>query len=282
MSRPLRLEFSGALYHITSRGDNRKAIYFEETDFELFLSVLNDVCEQYNWVIHSYCLMTNHYHLLIETPDANLSKGIRQLNGVFSQKINKKHRRVGHLFQGRYKSILIDKDAYLLELCRYIVLNPVRAKMVDSPSQWIWSNWHYMVGNITSPPWLATDSILSLFSHNRKDAIKEYCEFVFSGEGISIWENLRHQVFLGNDEFVEKYQSLQDELNGDLKEIPLKQRRKPALTLLQYQQQSSSRDEAIFLSYQSGAYTLKDIGEHFKLHYSRVSRIIAKGKTCPC
>jgi REP element-mobilizing transposase RayT len=224
MSRPLRLAFSGALYHVTSRGDNRKTIYCDEDDFDLFLSVLNDVCEQYNWVIHAYCLMTNHYHLLVETPDANLSKGMRQLNGVFTQKINKKHHRVGHLFQGRYKSILVDKDAYLLELCRYIVLNPVRAKMVDSPSQWIWSNWHYMVGNMTSPPWLATDSILSLFSHNRKDAIKEYSEFVFSGEGISIWENLRHQVFLGNDEFVEKYQSLQDELNGDLKEIPLKQR----------------------------------------------------------
>ena len=101
MSRPLRLEFSGALYHVTSRGDNRKTIYFEEDDFEIFLSVLNDVCKQYNWVIHAYCLMTNHYHLLVETPDANLSKGMRQLNGVFTQKINKKHHRVGHLFQGR-------------------------------------------------------------------------------------------------------------------------------------------------------------------------------------
>ena len=151
--------------------------------------------------------------------------------------------------------------------------------MVDTPSQWIWSSWHYMIGKTISPPWLATDSILSLFSHNREDAIKEYSEFVFTGKGISIWEDLRHQVFLGSDEFVEKYQPMQDELNGDLKEIPLKQRRKPALTLLQYQQQSSSRDEAIVLSYQSGGYTLKDIGDHFRLHYSRVSRIIAKGKT---
>ena len=119
MSRALRLDFSGVLYHVTSRGDNRKTIYCDEDDFEIFLSVLNYVCKQYNWVIHAYSLMTNHYHLLVETPDANLSKGMRQLNCVFTQKINKKHPRVGQLLPGRYKSILVDKDAYLLEQSIY-------------------------------------------------------------------------------------------------------------------------------------------------------------------
>ncbi|MCP4324970.1 MAG: transposase [Alteromonadales bacterium] len=278
MTRPLRLEFSGAFYHVTSRGDDRKKIYFEEADFELFLTTLSDVCEQYNWIIHAYCLMTNHYHLLIETPDANLSKGMRQLNGVFTQAINRKHGRVGHLFQGRYKSILVDKDAYLLELCRYIVLNPVRARMVESPEQWDWSSWHSMVGNVAPPIWLATDSVLSLFDRNRVRAIKEYIEFVANGEGVSIWDNLQQQVFLGGDDFIEKYQGLQLALPGNLREIPLKQRSKPPLPLAQYQQQSSSRDEAIFLAYKSGGYTLRQIGDHFKLHYSRVSRIVAKGK----
>lgn len=105
MSRPLRLEFAGALYHITSRGNGRKIIYFQDDDFELFLQILGDVCEHYNWVVHAYCLMSNHYHLLVETPDANLSKGMRQLNGIFTQSINRKYRRVGHLFQGRYKAL---------------------------------------------------------------------------------------------------------------------------------------------------------------------------------
>ncbi len=126
MSRPLRLEYAGALYHVTSRGNERKPIYLEDDDFELFLECLAGVCERFNWVIHSYCLMTNHYHLLVETPDGNLSKGMRQLNGVFTQDFNRRHKRVGHLFQGRYKAILVDKESYLLELCRYIVLNPVR------------------------------------------------------------------------------------------------------------------------------------------------------------
>jgi putative transposase len=136
MSRPLRLEFAGAFYHITSRGNGRNVIYLQDDDFELFLQILANVCERYNWVVHAYCLMSNHYHLLVETPDANLSQGMCHLNGVFTQSMNRKHHRVGHLFQGRYKTILVDKDAYLLELCRYIVLNPVRANMVNSPEEW--------------------------------------------------------------------------------------------------------------------------------------------------
>ena len=279
MSRPLRLEFPGALYHVTSRGDNKKTIYFEENDFSLFLDIMGDVCKRYHWIIHSYCLMTNHYHLLLETPEANLSKGMRDLNGIFTQAINRKHRRVGHLFQGRYKSILVDKDNYYLELCRYIVLNPVRARIIDSPEKWSWSSWHFTLGNLKSPEWLATNSVLECFSDDHADAIKEYADFVKSGVGISVWDDLHQQVFLGSDDFIEKYQGMQGDLIGDLYEIPLKQRRKPALPLWQYLLKSNSRDDAICLAYRSGGYTLKNIGDHFNLHYSRISRIVAKNKT---
>ena len=154
MSRPIRIEFSGALYHVTSRGDRREAIYEDDVDRERFLSVLGQVSEDFNWVCHAWCLMDNHYHLLIETPDGNLSKGMRQLNGVYTQYSNRRHRRVGHLFQGRYKAILIDGDSYLLELARYVVLNPVRAGMVKGPGEWPWSSYLAMVGKQSSPPWL--------------------------------------------------------------------------------------------------------------------------------
>ena len=130
MARPLRLEFAGALYHITSRGDRREAIYEDDADRHMFLSLLDQVCEAHNWLCHAYCLMGNHYHIIIETPNANLSKGMRQLNGMYTQRFNHKHGKVGHVFQGRYKAILVEKQAYLLELARYIVLNPVRAGMV--------------------------------------------------------------------------------------------------------------------------------------------------------
>ena len=266
MSRPLRLEFPGALYHVTSRGNGRKNIYLEESDFELFLDVLNSVCTQFNWVIHAYCLMNNHYHLLIETSDANLSKGMRQLNGVFTQSINRKHHRVGHLFQGRYKSILVDKDAYLLELCRYIVLNPVRAKMVDTPDDWLWSSWHCMVGKQASPSWLATDVLLNNFDKKRTVAIAEYVLFVGKGINRTIWDDLQHQIFLGDDTFVEKHQLLQEQLEGDVSEIPFKQRSVSPLNLTEYLTLSDTRNEAIIKAYQSGGYTMKEIGTYFKIH----------------
>ena len=129
MARPLRLEYPGAIYHITSRGNARADIFLDDSDRELFLSILADTVDHYNWLCHAYCLMGNHYHLLIETPDPNLSLGMRHLNGVYTQTFNRSHKRVGHLFQGRYKAVLVEKGTHLLELCRYIVLNPVKANM---------------------------------------------------------------------------------------------------------------------------------------------------------
>jgi REP element-mobilizing transposase RayT len=130
MARPLRIEFAGALYHVTARGDRQENIFVTDADRISFLEILKQVVERFNWLVHAYCLMDNHYHLLVETPDGNLGQGMRQLNGVFTQTSNRNHNRVGHVFQGRYKAILIQKDSYLLELSRYIVLNPVRARMV--------------------------------------------------------------------------------------------------------------------------------------------------------
>lgn len=279
MARPLRLEFAGALYHITSRGNERRAIYWEDDDFSSFLTLLGQVCQQFNWVVHAYCLMSNHYHLLLETPDANLSKGMRQLNGMYTQWVNRKYKRVGHLFQGRYKAILVDKDAYLLELSRYIVLNPIRAKMVATPDDWRWSSWHCAMGKKESPDWLATDALLGLFAKNRKTAMGKYAEFVQQGKGVEVWENLSNQVFLGSDDFVKTHLALIAEQCKDLAEIPKKQRRAAALPLADYERIHPTRDEAIKAAYQSGGYSLDLLGKHFGLHYSRISRIVAKGKT---
>ena len=136
MARPLRIEHPGALYHVTSRGDRQEPIFDDDRDRMGFLNVLGDVVARFRWQCHAYCLMGSHYHLMIETPECNLTKGMRQLNGVFTQWSNRRHQRSGHLFQGRYKAILVDRDSYFLELARYIVLNPVRAGMVKQPQQW--------------------------------------------------------------------------------------------------------------------------------------------------
>src|SRR3972149_4573760 len=163
MARPLRIEYPGALYHVTARGNAREAIFRDDPDRGAFLVILGRVVERYNWLCHAYCLMGNHYHLLVETPDGDLSKGMRQLNGLYTQRSNRRHRRVGHIFQGRYKAILVDKDSYLLELCRYIVLNPVRAHLVKSVERWPWSSYRATVGERAAPAWLSTEALLAQF-----------------------------------------------------------------------------------------------------------------------
>jgi REP element-mobilizing transposase RayT len=140
MARPLRIEYPGALYHITSRGNDKNLIFLDDKDRDVFLDLLHSINTRYHFILHAYCLMDNHYHLLIETPEGNLSYGMRQLNGVYTQMFNKKYKRVGHIFQGRYKAVLVDKDNYLLEVARYIVLNPVRARLVDAPEKWRFSS----------------------------------------------------------------------------------------------------------------------------------------------
>jgi len=279
MARPLRLEFAGALYHITSRGDRQEDIYEDDDDRKTFLFVLESVCETYNWVCHAYCLMSNHYHLLIETPDANLSRGMRQLNGVYTQAFNRAHGRVGHVFQGRYKAIMVEKENYLLELSRYIVLNPVRAGMVTSPGDWQWSSYRAIVGEANAPAYLNIEWVLAAFAKRKSAAIDRYKKFVAEGNGQpSPWTLLQNQIYLGSEQFVEKMQSLVD---GDkqLGEIPSSQRRPRPKSLSEYELSSQDRNTAISRAYLSGGYTLKEIGEYFGLHYSSVSGIIKNHKS---
>jgi putative transposase len=277
MSRPIRLEFPDALYHITSRGDRREDIYDDDADREAFLKIFSKVIEQNNWYCYSYCLMSNHYHLLVQTPDANLSKGMRQLNGIYTQYYNRRHGLTGHLFQGRYKSILVDQDAYLLELSRYIVLNPVKAGMVKSVEKWVWSSYRAMVGMTPSPEWLSSEFLLSQFSKQRKTAIKRYRQFVSEGlKNSSIWHQLSNQVYLGDKAFVDRVQKYLPNDNGDI-QIPKIQRRPVARSLAEYESESDSRNSAIKVAYASGAYSYQDIGSYFGLHFTRVGVIVRSG-----
>ncbi|MGE0826479.1 MAG: transposase [Candidatus Binatia bacterium] len=183
MTRPLRVEFPGAVYHVTARGDGREAIFIDDSDRRLFLEVVGHVLDRFAWQCHAYCLMGNHYHLLIETPEANLSRGMRQMNGVYTQRFNRRHARVGHVFQGRYKAIVVQKDEHLLELCRYVVLNPVRAGMVKRVQDWHWSSYRVTVGQTDSPSWVTTDWLLAQFGQRQAAAIRAYQQFVTEGVG---------------------------------------------------------------------------------------------------
>ena len=276
MARPLRLEYPGAIYHVTARGDRRESIYEDDNDRLQWLDILSRACERYNWQVHAYCLMDNHYHVLLETAEGNLSKGMRHLNGVYTQYFNRQHNRVGHVFQGRFKAILVEKEAYLLELSRYVVLNPIRARMIKDMDQWEWSSYRASIGKAAASDWLETDWLLSHFDRQRKRARERYIDFVRAGIGLpSIWENLRKQVFLGGEAFVDQHQVMISE-KMELDDIPALQKRAVSKPLGYYQDKFKDDNLAIKDAFLSGGYTMKDIGEHFGKHYTTISRIIKK------
>lgn len=278
MARPLRIEFPGALYHVTARGDRQEAIFDDDRDRQVFLNLLDEVISQFRWLCHAYCLMTNHYHLMIETPEGNLAKGMRHLNGVYTQWSNRRHQRSGHLFQGRYKAILVDWDGYFLELGRYLVLNPVRASMVKHPKNWEWSSYGAMVGRVKRPAWLTTDILLREFGTSRSWARKKYQKFVEEGMGAeTIWKDLKGQIYLGNDDFVEQMQGKLGKRNEDVN-IPQAQQRPLAPSLEEIRRKYSNRNRGIRVAYETGAYSYQEIAKYFGVHFTTVGRIVRESR----
>ena len=282
MTRPLRLEFAGALYHVTSRGQRKTAIFLDDLDRARWMSILDLVCTRYNFSILGFCQMTNHYHLILETADGNLAQGMRHLNGLYSQYFNRRHELVGHLFQGRYKAILVQREAYLLELTRYVVLNPVRAGFVTSPDDWRWSSHACVMGTVPASAWLDTASTLRQFGTERASAVEAYLRFVMEGIGCeSPLKNIRHQLLLGDEAFVA------DPSNATRQQkfpaIAKTQRRAVSLSLEEYGVLHPDRDEAMAHAYHSTAYSMEQIAAHFGVSSKTVSRAVnALGPISPC
>lgn len=283
MARPLRIEYPDAVYHVTSRGNDRQNIFKKSLDREHFLNTLHSVNDRYNWICHAYCLMDNHYHLLIETPDGNLSFGMRQINGVYTQSFNKRYRKSGHVFQGRYKAVLIQKDSHLLEVGRYIVLNPVRAGVAEKPEGWAWSSYCATAGYEMPPPCLTVDWILSQFGMKKKAAITKYRQFVRDGiNRESIWKNLKGQSLIGEDDFVVEFaEYLKDK--EKIREIPKSQRlmnRPPIEVLLTPEiiRDRKKRNEKIKEAVDTYGYKQNEVADYLGLHYTSISRLLGQAK----
>jgi putative transposase len=295
MSRPLCIEFPGAVYHITSRGNRREPIFADDADRKAFLEVLGQAMDRFDAQVLAYCLMGNHYHLVLFTRQGNLSRLMRHINGTYTQMFNRRHALSGHLLQGRFKSILVDRDSYLLELCRYVELNPVRARMVPTPQDWPWSSYLAHGLHAPTPPWLDSDGLHGYLLGtpvrslaDRQKAARLYTELLQSASDLDLWSRgLRKQIYLGDEVFVERMQMRLSARQRNDKELARTQRTPPApacaAALLQ---RHCDRDLAILAAYRSGGKTMSEIAAQLRLSVSRVSRIIrsqeekvAKGKT---
>ena len=222
MSRPLRIEWEGGFYHITARGNEKRPIFRIERDFLRFVGRFERIYERYGVLIHAYVLMTNHYHLLLETPRENLSTALHDLNTAYTNYFNRRHDRVGHLFQGRYRSIVVEKDSYLLELSRYIHLNPVRAGMVKRPEAYRWSSYPCYLSSEFCPEWLRREEILGQMDKSPVKGRRKYRQFVEEGLNREIRDPLRAVmggIALGGETFWEEVRERVQGLQGG-SEVP--------------------------------------------------------------
>jgi putative transposase len=279
MSRPLRLEYAGAFYHAYSRGNARQMVFHEPVDFASFLDLLGETCLRFDWHCHAHCLMPNHYHLLIETRSPTLSTGMRHLNGVFTQRYNRRRKRVGHLFQGRYKALLVQDDRYLLELARYIVLNPVRAKLVTYPGDWPWSSHAGLTGTRQAPGWASPASIWKRLAPQPGAAAHAFSEFIgrsheapavgWSADGV-----------LGDEEFKRARRALLEPSRGAV-DIPLEMRvidrpNLPELLGADWPRASTERDKRIVEAVMRWRYGLGEIARHLDIDRATVSRVLKR------
>ena len=293
MARPLRIEFKGALYHILSRGNEQRNIFFGDDDYRIFLGVLEEMSERFEVDIFAYVLMSNHYHLLIRTNQDNLSKSMQWVGTTYTRRFNLKHFRSGHLFQGRFKSILVQNDAYLMQLSCYIHRNPLRAGLVKRLADYRWSSYRTYAYKASHTKWLNKDLILS--QCNGEDSYKAYRKRVqkYSEEDSKIFEDLRHGIVFGTRRYLnsitKKYLKNESDvelpqLNRIIKDKDPAKLLKRAAKVINYnltklsqsdripQKDIQDRDILLYFLRETGLYTNKQIGELFGLTYSAVSR----------
>lgn len=282
MSRPLRIEYPGACYHVIARGVEKRDIIKGSKDASAFIRLLSRITDRYNFIFYAYCVMSNHYHLLLETPDGNLSRGMHNLNTTYAIGFNKRHERVGHLFQGRYKAFVVEKEEYLLELTRYIVLNPVRAGLVGGPDCYDWSSYREMMGMKRASSFLKSGFILSHFSENITVARQLCKEFVYAGLSAKHPEPIKG-VVLGSEGFLQRINAYL-ERNRKVQEISRKERfcDRPFLRDIFSRPEDihikELRNKKILIASNQYGYSQMEIACHLGLHSSTVSVIIKKGE----
>ena len=288
MSRPLRIEFPGAVYHVTSRGDRREPIYRDDADRQCQLEVLAEALTRYEADVVAYCLMGNHYHLVVQTHSGQLSRLMRHLNGVYTQAFNRRHGLVGHLFQGRFKAVLVDRDSYLVALCRYVERNPVAAGLVRRPADWRWSSCRAHLGLEPTPPWLAAGELQGFLlgreaasERDRIEAARCHAALVDAEDAADadFWRtHLRAQIYLGDEDFAARMRARAAPSARQSREVPVRQRSAaapgPAPWEAWLQAHEGRRAPALHAAYRAGWKTMPGLAAACGLSVAHVSRLI--------
>ena len=283
MSRPLRIQYKGAIYHISARGNEKKRVFWEKIDYEYFLKLLEKACERFSLRVYSFVLMTNHCHLMLRTEEANLSKAMHWLKTGYTVYLNRRRKRVGHLFQGRYHSVIVENESHFLELSRYIHLNPVRAHMVKRPEDYEWSSCRDYLRQRQKYPWVDRDAVLSELGGAANRRHTDYRKFLYTGANLddSALNRIRQAIVLGSDVFREglrkKYapEKKPDVLgtNRLSQFVPIKQAQDRINKFLarRHPKYENNCSVQMYLLYRMG-YGLKDVGTLFDVSYSAVSQ----------
>lgn len=271
MARPLRIQAAGLTYHVTARGVRRMNIFLDDDDRRRFLTALADVVERHALRCHAYCEMTNHYHLALTTTDANLSRALQQLNGDYAQWWNRRHRHVGHVFQARFYAQLVQDDMHLLNVCRYIVLNPVRAGMVSMPDQWPWSSYSAMIGLVSIPSFLHCDRVLALVSPDDPlDGANRLRQSMLESDVSAL--RLRRDAILGDDVFVARFQPYRA---GASREVPRREGRRDLEAIFRGAVTRAARNAAIVTAWRE-RYALAEIARYLEVHPSTVCKVVSR------
>jgi REP element-mobilizing transposase RayT len=277
MARPLRLHIPHAFYHVMSRGNAKQTIFVGKADYERFLELLDATSSRFGVLCRAYCLMPNHFHLLLQPDTCPVSRMMQQLNSAYSQSFNRRHERVGHVLQGRFKALLVDRDEYFLQLLRYIVLNPVEADLVVEPGVWRWSSYRATAGLCEAPPFLALDNVWGMFDDDVREARRRFVEFVEAGRGQPAPSAA---VVFGSDAFKADV-AVAAEPHRDVPDFSRTERHavRPSLEcLLDDSHDDASRRRSMADAYWRYGYTLREIGTLLECHVSTVWRQIRRAE----
>ena len=294
MARPIRVDYPNTLYHVLSRGNEKKEIFWDDNDYLEFLDILGTMADRFKLEVHAYVLMKNHYHLLIRTKEANLSRAIQWLGVSYSVWFNRRHQRSGHLFQGRFKSFLIENDRYLTAMCHYIHGNPLRAGLTKKLSDYRWSSYQIYADKSHHLPCLTTDLVIGMYGGSRKRFVRE--QQLYFQKNTDLLRDLRHGLYLGSEEFSEEcVERVRRERHREKPQyrLLLKGRNIRALALVILERlgekapdkilgfrkkHSLNRDLVIYILYRLGVYRNEEIGEVFGVGYTAVSEAAKRGR----